>query len=954
MIGLGVLAGGGRRFVSTLFRRPRDVGSRLLAGRAAVAAVSLAAGIALIGAPAAYAANTLYVNASSGVDSSSCGPLASPCKTISQAVTNASAGDTVMVAAGTYNESVSINQSLTLEGAQAGNPGSSARSPESPSSESVVTGGAFSINTSNVTVDGFSFGYAGNQVCVGCLVSPGPAGYSGVTIEDNVFSGYQPAGSEDNAIGVNGAPGLTVTGNYFTSPTASFFSHGGAVVQSHNGDCSGDVVSNNTFYNAEADALSDIYFFCDYETGDQVVTVSGNHDLSNSSFAIFQEMGGPVDVTDNAVTMTTNAGSGMIFDDDPTMGAVDVSGNTLTGSPGRAMKIQLGSNSGTGPMTGPFTITGNDFSGNGVGVWAGPGALVSGAQVHVNHNRLSNEKGDSTPADGKSGVYDDPNSISGGGSAAIDATDNWWGCNAGPNASGCSAVTGNVTDNPWLVLGVSASPSSLLAGGSSTVTADVNHDSNGADTSGSGTILDGTAVAFATNLGVLSASSVGTSAGKAPVTLSSSNAGPAHVSATLDGQTVSTQVAFMAQPSLAISASSNGTAGTAISASSVAGALSAGASPSGTITFMVFGPQSSAPSSCSSGGTTVGTATASGNGTYNPSAGFIPSMPGDYWWYANYGGDTDNYPAASTCGSAMAETIVSPAPPSASISAPASGATYALGQSVSTSFSCTEGTGGQGISSCVDSNGTSGGTGRLDTSTAGAHSYTVTATSSDGLTGTQSITYTVDGSAPSIALTTPRNGATYTRGQAVHASYACTDPDGAADVASCSGPVASGAPIDTSTTGPHAFTVTATDKAGNRATRTTTYTVAAATPTVKTSGSPSAEQEGSTILVNTGITVSCSAGGSPCTVSETANASVAASGARVRIKKLLIGRANFTIPAGKSRKITFKLSATGSRLLRKLGSLRVTVTLVSRVDHKKPITTTKSFTIRLPARKHRR
>lgn len=40
-----------------------------------------------------------------------------------------------------------------------------------------------------MTVDGFSFGFAGNQVCVACLALNS---FSGVTIEDNVFSGYPP------------------------------------------------------------------------------------------------------------------------------------------------------------------------------------------------------------------------------------------------------------------------------------------------------------------------------------------------------------------------------------------------------------------------------------------------------------------------------------------------------------------------------------------------------------------------------------------------------------------------------------------------------------------------------------------------------------------------------------------------------------------------------------------
>ena len=86
------------------------------------------------------------------------------------------------------------------------------------------------------------------------------------------------------------------------------------------------------------------------------------------------------------------------------------------------------------------------------------------------------------------------------------------------------------------------------------------------------------------------------------------------------------------------------------------------------------------------------------------------------------------------------------AAPTASISAPVSGGTYVKGQAVTTMFSCNEGSGGPGLASCDDSGPTStvsGGSGHLDTSTLGAHSYKVIAISHDGQTKAASISYTV-------------------------------------------------------------------------------------------------------------------------------------------------------------------------------------------------------------------
>jgi hypothetical protein len=118
--------------------------------------------------------------------------------------------------------------------------------------------------------------------------------------------------------------------------------------------------------------------------------------------------------------------------------------------------------------------------------------------------------------------------------ASMDVENNWWGCNEGPNQAGCVPANGTPDFDPWLVLGLSASPTSISPGGdTSTITADLTKNSNGETV---GSAFPETDVFFSTTLGSIDPFAP-TSNGIATATLTSdATEGSALVNALLDSE----------------------------------------------------------------------------------------------------------------------------------------------------------------------------------------------------------------------------------------------------------------------------------------------------------------------------------------------------------------------------------------------------------------------------------
>jgi WD40-like Beta Propeller Repeat len=84
---------------------------------------------------------------------------------------------------------------------------------------------------------------------------------------------------------------------------------------------------------------------------------------------------------------------------------------------------------------------------------------------------------------------------------------------------------------------------------------------------------------------------------------------------------------------------------------------------------------------------------------------------------------------------------------------------------------------------------------------------------------------TPDTTPPTISITNPSSGSKFTIGSSAVASYTCLDEAGGTGLKTCTGTTPTGAAIDTATIGLKAFSVTASDVAGNTRTLSVPYRV---------------------------------------------------------------------------------------------------------------------------------
>lgn len=356
--------------------------------------------------------------------------------TISSAISASSPGDTIIVAAGVYNEHVVINvANLTLLGAQA-NVDARTRT-YIPANESIITfatpafgTGIVNIASPNVIFNGFTVQGTGTIVNSTGAIFAGDAGQFSPNTTTIDVTGLQLL----NNIVQNNANGILIASIEPTPKTPNYL-----VQFNYLQNNSGDSTTGNgqgVFFNNVAGPMTN-------------VTVTEN---------LFNGMETSASVNLSNVTTATVSSNVMNQDNSIALfGTTDVSiiGNVTSGATGSAIFVGFGSSNttitdnliytaisnGINIFQGnsDVTITDNCIVGNTLaGISLNSGGVVANSNITINNNNI---RMNTTGLNLEAGSYTSPPPL-------LDATSNYWNSSLGPNYNGTNPGAGDlITDN---------------------------------------------------------------------------------------------------------------------------------------------------------------------------------------------------------------------------------------------------------------------------------------------------------------------------------------------------------------------------------------------------------------------------------------------------------------------------------------------------------------------------
>jgi hypothetical protein len=374
----------------------------------------------------------------------------------------------------------------------------------------------------------FDAGYNNGAV----IPSPGSMSLSNCVFDSNSsqFGGSAIATFDGGTATIDSC---TFTNNGVAFPNSTS-STGGAIFIGETPDAGTTTIKNSTFVKNVADSGGAIGFI-----GGTPTCVIHNCVIANNTSS--GEGGGIVTLgamTIDQGTIISNNVSAGINNGDAEGGGIQISGGPVTIS--------------------NCTIVSNVCSLTSTVQRGGGGIAVSAGPVTVSNCRIFGN----VAATG-SGLLKDLNP------GNVTANNNWWGNNGGPGVGGADTAVvggpgsggGTLTLTTWLVMSFSATPTTVLTSGTSSLSASITK--NSANATGF-TIPNGTPVNFAGVLGTVSpASTTLTSSAAAAAYTAGSVGGTGSASATIDAQTLSAQITVNQPPAFTNANSTTFTVGTA-------------------------------------------------------------------------------------------------------------------------------------------------------------------------------------------------------------------------------------------------------------------------------------------------------------------------------------------------------------------------------------------------------
>ncbi|MEO5953335.1 MAG: right-handed parallel beta-helix repeat-containing protein, partial [Chloroflexia bacterium] len=337
-------------------------------------------------------------------------------------VNGSNPGGQIIAVAGVFSETVSVNKSVILKGAQQGVDARTGRT--NPAQETILgkdTGGFTVVGQNNVTIDGFTVRDANNPASTkGIFINGG----SGFTIVNNIVQN-NPQGLFFSSDGTN----LTLIQHNRFVDNNQGGDQGGAGVFGGSGPTNNTLINENLFSQHSSSGITIVP-----STPATNLVISNNTSTNDSSFvALFTSNG--TQVLSNTVTGATGSAIYIGGADTNTV----VRANTITG--GAATALRVANDFGTG-VNSNITATQNILTGNLYGARISSNSL-SGSLMIFN-NDLS---GNTDPT--ASGVRNDS-------AITVNASGNWWGTNTPAGVS--SKKSGPVDYTPWLHVGTDTQP----------------------------------------------------------------------------------------------------------------------------------------------------------------------------------------------------------------------------------------------------------------------------------------------------------------------------------------------------------------------------------------------------------------------------------------------------------------------------------------------------------------